>query len=186
MRKALETLYGAALAGTCIALATIALLVFLQVSGRALDQVLVALGQPRLGLSVPSLAEIGGYLSGVAAFLALGPALRSASHIRVTLVLRAFGPRGDRIATALVLLVALGLALFMVRAMGAQALTSYQRGSMSYGMLPVSLWIPQGLMVLGLAIFVLALLDELVTLIRRGTAPFRDIERNREITEGGH
>ncbi|MFC7704674.1 TRAP transporter small permease [Plastorhodobacter daqingensis] len=186
MRKALDYLYGAALFGTCAAMVAIAALVFTQVLGRALDQVLVALGQARLGLSVPSLGEIAGYLFGVAAFLALAPTLRSATHIRVTLVLRAFGPAGDRFMTGLVILIALGLTGFITWAMGMQAMTSFQRGSMSYGMLPIRLWIPQGLMTLGLVIFAIALLDELIALLRNGTAAFRDIERGRDITEGGH
>lgn len=186
MRKALDFLYGAALLGTCLAMVTIATLVFVQVMGRVLDQVLVMLGQARLGLAVPSLAEIGGYLFGVAAFLALAPALRSATHIRVTLVLRALGPRADRVMTAVVILIALGLTGFITWAMGVQAVASYQRGSMSYGMLPIRLWMPQGLMTLGLALLAIALVDELLALIRNGTAPFRRIEQNRDIIDGGH
>lgn len=186
MRKALDFFYGAALAGTCLAMVTIASLVLVQVAGRVLDQLLVLLGQPRLGIAVPSLAEFGGYLFGVAAFLALAPALRSATHIRVTLLLRALGPRSDRLMTGGAIVVALALTGFVTWAMGVQSWASYQRGAMSYGMVPIRLWIPQTLMTLGLALLAVALIDELVALIRHGAAAFRTAERDRDIIDGGH
>ena len=43
-------------------------------------------------------------------------------------------------------------------------------GSVSYGVVRVPLWLPQGAMTAGLALLLLALLDELVMLLR-GDAP---------------
>ncbi|MHB2266535.1 TRAP transporter small permease [Aliihoeflea sp. PC F10.4] len=185
MRKALDALYSAALFVACLSMVLIASLVFIQVLARIVDRVAVTLGMARFGFIIPSLAEIGGFLFVASAFLALPAALRAAGHVRVTLVLRFLSERGDRIATAFVLLVAFGLTLFATWAIGGQTLASYQRGSVSYGLIAIALWIPQAVMTSGLAILAVALADELVTLLRGGEAAFRLAERNREIGEGG-
>ncbi|MCO6390151.1 TRAP transporter small permease subunit [Aliihoeflea aestuarii] len=186
MRKALDALYGAALVGACLSMILIASLVFLQVLARLLDRVVMLFGMPRFGFIVPSLAEIGGFLFVASAFLALPAALRSAGHVRVTLALRYLGARGDRIMTGFVLLVALALAVFATWSIGALTMSSYTRGSLSYGLVAIALWIPQAVMTTGLGILVIALVDELLAVLRGGDAAFRTIERNREIDEGAH
>lgn len=185
MRKMLDTLYRAALGGACIAMVVIAGLVFFQVMGRVIDRVAVALGAERIGLSVPSLAEIGGYLFGATAFLALAATLRSGGHVRVTLALRAFGPRGDRVASFLVLAVALGLILFIGWSIFQQTLTTYERGSVSYGIIAIPLWIPQAAMTAGLLVFAIALIDELASVLRGDVPAFRAAELSRESAEEG-
>jgi len=186
MRKALNALYGAALVGACLAMIAIAVLVFVQVAARLVDAVAVFLGLPRYGFTIPSLAEIGGFLFVASAFLALAATLRAAGHVRVTLLMRWFGQRGDRIMTVLVLLVALGLTAFAVWSVWLLTWASYLRGSVSVGIIAIPLWIPQGVMTLGLVIFAVALLDELVAMLRGGEAAFRTVENRREAAEGGH
>ena len=186
MRKALDALYGAAMVGACLAMIVIAALVFIQIVARLLDRVVVLFGMPRYGFTIPSLAEIGGFLFVASAFLALPATLRAAGHVRVTLLLRYLGPAGDRVMTGLVLLVALALTAFAAWAVGVQTLASYQRASVSYGILAIPLWVPQAVMTVGIVIFAVALLDELVTTLRGGEAAFRATERNREAAEGGH
>ncbi len=185
MRKALDALYGATLVGACIAMAAIAALVLVQVIGRVIDRIAVWLGIARFGLAVPSLAEIGGFLFVAAAFLALPYTLRAAGHVRVTLLLRFLGPLADRVLTALVLAAAIGLAAFAGWAVGVQAHSSFMRGSVSFGLIPIPLWIPQAVMTLGIGIFGVALLDELVATVRGRDAAFRTAERQRE-SEGIH
>ena len=186
MRKLLDGLYAGALALACLALATIALLVLLQVGARALDRAAMALGFGRIGLAIPSLAEFGAFLFVAAAFLALPATLRGAGHVRVTLLLRLLGPRGDRLMTLGVLLAGLGLALFAAWHAGAQAAASWARGSVSYGLVPVPLWLPQSAMVAGLALLAVALLDEAVAVLRGRGAAFRAAEAAREGADGGH
>lgn len=186
MRKALDALYGAALVGACLSMIAIAALVFIQVMARVIDVVAVFLGMPRYGFIIPSLAEIGGFLFVAASFLALPATLRAAGHVRVTLLLRYFGPRGDRVMTVLVLVGALALGVFAVWSVWLLTWGSYVRGSLSVGIIAIPLWIPQGVMALGLAIFVVALLDELVAMLRGGQPAFRLTETQREASEGGH
>ncbi len=186
MRKAFDALYGAALFGACLSMVLIASLVFIQVLARVLDRFVVLFGMPRFGFIVPSLAEIGGFLFIASAFLALPAALRSAGHVRVTIALRYLGARGDRIMTGFVLLVALALAVFAAWAIGDQTMSSYARGSLSYGLVAIPLWLPQAIMTTGLAILVIALADELIAVLRGGEAAFRTVERDREVGEGAH
>ena len=175
-----------ALVGACLAMIVIVILVFAQVLGRVADRITTFLGFERYGFLVPSLAEIGGFLFVAAAFLALPATLRAAGHVRVTLLLRNLGPTADRVATVLILLAGLGLATFATWAVTIQTLASYQRGSVSFGIIPIPLWVPQAVMTAGIALFTVALLDELVATLRGGEARFRGIERDREATGGGH
>ena len=186
MRKALDALYGAALVGACLSMIAIAALVFVQVMARVVDVVAVFLGMPRYGFIIPSLAEIGGFLFVASAFLALAATLRSAGHVRVTLLLRWFGPTGNRVMTFLVLAVALGLTAFAVWSVWNLTYASFLRGSLSVGIVAIPLWIPQGVMTLGLVIFGVALLDELAAMLRGRDPAFRTVESQREISEGGH
>lgn len=184
MRKALDGLYGAALVGACLAMVTIATLVFIQVMGRIVDRLAVWLGMGRFGFAVPSLAEIGGFLFVAAAFLALPYTLRAAGHVRVTLLTRFLGSGTDRWLTAFVLAVAIALMCFAAWFVGVQTYSSFERGSVSYGLIPIPLWLPQATMTLGIAIFVVALIDELVATLRGGEAEFRRTEREREQSGG--
>ena len=186
MRKALDLLYGAALVGACLAMIAIVTLVFAEVLGRVVDRLAVLVGIGRFGFTVPSLAEIGGFLFVAASFLALPATLRAGAHVRVTLALRAFGIRGEKVMNVLVLLVAIGLALFAFWSVWTMTYASYLRGSVSVGIIPIPLWIPQAVMTTGLAVFAIALIDELVAILRGGEAAFRHSESQREASEGGH
>ncbi len=147
---------------------------------------LVATGNAAIGFQVPSLAEIGGFLFVGAAFLALPATLRSAGHVRVTMLAQALPPAAARVVTALVLAAALALAVFAAWHAGVQAQDSWAFNSVSFGMVRIPLWIPQGVMTLGLVLFAVALADELVLALRGQTPAFRQAEAARGIDEGGH
>ncbi|MBK5925979.1 TRAP transporter small permease [Rhodobaculum claviforme] len=181
MRRVLDTIYGAAMVAACGAMVAIAALVLAQVLGRVLDRALVLAGGTALGLQVPSLAEIGGFLFVAATMLALPATLRAGGHVRVTLVQKLGGPGVQRALTLVVLVIALGLAVFAAWAVGARALDSFQFGTLSFGMVRVPLWIPQGVMALGLGLFALALADEAWSALR-GIPAFRAAERARGTT----
>ncbi len=182
MRRALDTLYGAAMVGACLSMIAIATLVFIQVAGRVIDRGLSFLGLPRWGIAIPSLAEIGGFLFVAGATLALAYTLRAAGHVRVTLLLRLVGPTGNRVLTVLVLAIATALALYATWYIGLRTLDARAMGRVSYGLIRIPLWIPQAVMTTGFAIFCVALLDELFAALR-GAPAFRAEEMRRE-TEG--
>jgi TRAP-type C4-dicarboxylate transport system permease small subunit len=186
MRRVLDLVYAMALAASAAALVIIAALVFVQIGGRILDRILLATGGQAIGFQVPSLAEIGGFLFVGAAFLALPATLRSAGHVRVTMLTQALPPGAARAVTVVVLVAALGLAVFATWHSGMQVQDSLAFNSVSFGMVRVPLWIPQGVMTLGLGLFALALADELVIALTGGTPAFRAAEAARGVDEGGH
>lgn len=146
----------------CIAIASLAGMIVVQVAARALDGALKALGLPATGFIVPSLAEFAGFLFVAGTFLALGSTLRHGVHIRVTLLLDHV-PAG--LARALRVLAALvGAALFAVATWYAAELVidSFRFNDVSYGIVAIPLGIPQSAMAVGLAVFTLAMVAEAV------------------------
>lgn len=177
MRRVLDTLYQTSLVAACLAMVAIAGLVLVQIVGRLLDRALVQLGLETVGLTVPSLAEIGGFLFVGAACLALPATFRAGGHIRVTLLRGAMSESIARWATRIVLAAALGLALFATWHSYEQAADSWTFASVSYGMIRIPLWIPQAVMTLGFGLLALAIGDELVTSLRGQDPAFDQAEK---------
>lgn len=186
MRKALDGLYAAALWAAVLAMVAIAVLVLIQVAGRVIDRTLVWAGASPVGIAVPSLAEIGGFLFVAAAFLALPATLRSGTHVRVTMLAQNLPPAAARWLSVAVLLIATGLGVFAAWHSAVQVVDSWKFNSVSFGMVRIPLWIPQGVMTLGLGLFALALADDLVTALAGGTPAFQAAEARRGIDAGGH
>lgn len=139
MRKSLDRLYLSAgvIAGICLLL--MGLLILLQIVARW------------FGVVIPSTEDFSGFLLAAASFLALAYTLRSGGHIRVNLLIsHLLGPLRTVLEGSVLLLV----------------IESYQFEELSQGYIPVPIWIPQAPMALGLVILEIALLDELVQLLR--------------------
>ena len=166
MRKALDAVYSTALGLACLSMVAIAGLVLVQILARVLDRALVIFGASPIGFTVPSLSSFGGFLFVAAATLALPATLRAGGHVRVSLLLRVGSPWVQRMMGVLVMAAALALAGFAAWYSGAQALDSWQFNTRSFGMVPVPLWIPQGVMTLGFGLLAVAVLDELITCLR--------------------
>ncbi|WP_299839751.1 TRAP transporter small permease subunit [uncultured Paracoccus sp.] len=172
MRTALDRLYAAGLWAACGAMVLIAVLVLVQVAGRLIDRLALLIGAAPPQITVPSLAEIGGFLLVAAACLALAGTLQSGGHVRVTMIAGALPPLAAGALTILATAIAAGLAIWAGWHSALQALDSWQFNSLSYGMIKVPLWLPQGAMTLGIALLALALVDALLTLLRGGTPAF--------------
>jgi TRAP-type C4-dicarboxylate transport system permease small subunit len=185
MRKALDVLYAGAMFLACLSMVAIAALVLVQILGRVLDRVMLLFGLDPVGFTIPSLSDFGGFLFVAAATLALPYTLRAGGHVRVSLLLSVGGPWLQKAMTVLVLLAALALAGFAAWHSGAQALDSWQFNSVSFGMVRVPLWIPQGVMTLGFVLLALAVADELITALRGREPAFLRAENARS-TGGGH
>lgn len=187
MRKALDGLYAAALWAAVLAMVTIASLVLVQVAGRVIDRTLVWMGTAPIGIAVPSLAEIGGFLFVAAAFLALPATLRAGGHVRVTMLAHNLPPAAARWLSVAVLLIATGLGIFAAWHSAIQVVDSWKFNSVSFGMVRIPLWLPQGAMTAGLVLFAVALADELWAALRGATPAFAAAEAGRGIDEaGGH
>lgn len=158
MRRALDALYAAAatLAAACIA-AIFALMLY------------ASLGR-ELGWRVGTVNDLVSWLTAAAAFLAMAQAFRNGDFVRVTLLLERLGPRLRRIFETVSLAVAALAIAYLAWWAARFAWESYRFGDMAGGLLVIPIWIPQTSFVVGAALFFVAVVDELV-LVLRGAKP---------------
>ncbi|MEX0604036.1 MAG: TRAP transporter small permease subunit [Marinobacter sp.] len=165
MRKTLDAFYRVGGFLSALQLAIIMIMIVLQVLGRVVDKLLSWVGVDQLGLQVPGLAELAAFLLLGATFTGLAYTFSQGSHIRVTLLLRLLPKPLQRWFDILAVLVAAGITGFAIWFGSSLAYDSYDFGDLSIGTVPVPLWIPQAVMVLGLAWLLIALLDALFALL---------------------
>jgi TRAP-type C4-dicarboxylate transport system permease small subunit len=169
MRRFLDALYRGAGWVAALSIFLIFALVAVQVSARILDVLLRLAGFVPIGFIVPSIAEICGFLLAIASFMALAHTLVVGGHIRVGILIDRLSPTVRRPVETLVGLLATALCIYAAIAVGRLAWKSWSFNDVSYGMIPVPLALPQGLMTLGLAILAVALLDVTVRAWREGS-----------------
>lgn len=183
MRALLNGLYRLSGVLAAVCLVTIAILVVLQVGGRLLDGALKLFGGEALGLLVPSLAEIAGFLLVGASFLALAQTLRMGDHIRVSILLQNVPEKFARVLEVWSLAVASLLACYFTWHVALMVLDSYAYNEVSFGIIPIPLWIPQSVMTLGVGVFSIALLDDLFSAIL-GRKPSYLVADRTDVIEG--
>lgn len=183
MRILLNGLYRASglLAGFFLVL--ICAIVILQVVGNLIDRILILTTGNPIGIIIPSYSDFAGFFLAASTFLALTYTFREGGHIRVRLLVQRSSPRVRWILEVW----CLGFAsLFMVYFTYYTILLmmeSLEYGDLSPGIVPVPLWIPQAVMVLGLAVFTIALLDDFFrTVASRSTSFVNDEEKTAEET----
>jgi len=169
MRKTLDTLYRWSGGAAALCLLLIAAVVLAQVGANTIDAIAKAITGRAIGLVIPSYSDFAGFFLAGASFLALAHTLRHGAHIRVTLLLGRFGVRTRRLIEGWCLLCAIALAGTFAWYTVLLVAESYHYGDLSPGMVAVPLWIPQAAMALGLLVLNIALIDELVRLLRGET-----------------
>jgi len=160
MRKFLDRLYNFSGALAAAGIVGITLLILAQILGRW------------MGIIVPSVEDFSGYLLAGSSLLGLAYTLRHGVHIRVNLVTQLLPPSVRRVSETVALAIAAALSVWMAWYFAHLTLESYQFGEISYGYIPVYLWIPQLFPALGLIIFSIALLDDLVVALRGGKTSY--------------
>ncbi len=176
LRNGLDRLYAFSGAAAALFLILICGIVSLQIGLRALDNLFYLTTGTRYGLMVPSAAEISGFFLAAASFLALAYTLRHGGHIRVNLVIRGLNTAARRLAEIFSLAVAFILTAFFAWNVLWMVADSWQFHEVSYGIVPVPLWIPQSSMLAGLVILAIALLDDLIVVLRGGAPSYRQHE----------
>jgi TRAP-type C4-dicarboxylate transport system permease small subunit len=155
-RRVLDALY--LLAGQVAALAV--LLIFLLM-------ILASVGR-FAGWRVSWVADVVAWLCAASAFLAMAHAFKHGDFVRVTLLLEKLPPRVVRTLEVVCLsiaAVAIGyLAWWAMRF----TLESWQFNDIAGNMVPIPIWIPQMSFVAGALLFAVAVLDELVIVLRGG------------------
>ena len=162
MKRALDSLYGGAAWLAALFMVGTLAAILLSVLGRLLD------------FHVRGTDAYAGYCMAAAAFLAMAHTLKRGEHIRVTLVIDRLGPGGRRWLEvwchgAGVLLGGL-LAWFAARLVW----QSFQFNDVSQGNDATPLWIPQLGMALGALVFLVAMLEDLVAVLRGRDLRHRD------------
>lgn len=172
MRHSLDTLYRWSGGAAALCLLLIAAVVLAQVGANAIDALAKAVTGRAIGLVIPSYSDFAGFFLAGASFLALAHTLRHGAHIRVTLLLGRFGVATRRWIEGWCLLCAIALAGTFAFHAVLLVTESYHYGDLSPGMVAVPLWIPQAAMTLGLLVLNVALLDELIGLLRGATPSY--------------
>lgn len=176
MRRILDTLFRVSLWLSALCLVAIAFMVGLQLAGRIIDGLLKLAGFAPYGFVILSLAEIAGYLLAAASFLALAGTLKSGAHIRVTMLLAAFGEGKRRYIELWAFAATAAFAAYMTWNIGRFAWVSFRFNEVSSGLIPVPLAIPQAAMTAGILILTIALIDEFFIVLRNGRPSFRGSE----------
>lgn len=172
LRKLLDRLYLGSGAIASLLIGMICLLVCTQV----VFNLITKLGLVSLNLTIPSYADFAGYLLAGSSFLALAYTLNEGGHIRVNLFLSRLNRRSSLAAEVFSFTLCTALAAISTYFMLLLCLESHEFGDLSAGIVPVPLWIPQSVVVLGLAIFTVALADILLRTITARAPVFADTE----------
>jgi TRAP-type C4-dicarboxylate transport system permease small subunit len=154
MRRLLDRLYrlGGALAALCV-LAILVLMVWASV-GRLMFW------------RVSWVNDVVAWLCAAAAFLGMAHSFRNGDFVRVTLLLEAVSPAVRRALEVLSLWVA-SLAIGYLAFWAARfTWESWEFNDIAGNMVPIPIWIPQMSFVVGALLFMLAVLDELVAVLR--------------------
>ena len=167
MRRFLDRLYSwsGALAALCVF--AIFALMLAQAFGR------------ELGILVRGADDIVAWLCAAASFLALGRTFRHGELVRVGLWLDHLGPGGRRTMELFALGVTAAFVAYMLWAVTRFVHDSYQFNEVAQGLLRVPIWIPQLSLVIGIAIFLVALIDELITVLRKEKPTYQRAEEAR-------
>ncbi|MGE5793019.1 MAG: TRAP transporter small permease [Bacteroidota bacterium] len=166
-RRALDALYAASGAAAAVALAGTCVVMLAQVVGR------------EAGVLFRGADDIAAWLCAAAAFLALGHTFRRGELVRMTLALDRLAPPARWKAEVFSLSVATLVAGYMVYAVVRFAYESWQFNEVAQGMIRVPIWIPQLGFVIGVIIFFVAIVDELVAVLRRQKPAYQLAEEER-------
>ena len=155
MKRALDSLYSLSGAAAALCLASIAILMLAQAMVR------------EFGILIRGSDDITAWLCAAAAFFALGHTFRHGELVRVGLWLEGLGGRGRRFAELFALGVALCATSYMLWAITDYVYGNWRDKYMTQGLLVIPEWIPQVSLVIGVCVFLVALIDETVRVVRR-------------------
>jgi TRAP-type C4-dicarboxylate transport system permease small subunit len=167
LRRFLDRLYAASGVLAAVCLAAICVVMLAQAFGRT------------AGVLIRGADDIVAWLCAAAAFLALGHTFRHGELVRVGLLLHRLKPRARWSAELAALGITTLFAGYMLWAAGRFVYESWAFKEVAQGLIPVPIWIPQLSFVAGVAIFFVAVVDELVTVLRRQKPSYQVAEEAR-------
>jgi TRAP-type C4-dicarboxylate transport system permease small subunit len=168
VRRFLDALYHGAGIAAAVCLAGICVLMLAQAAGR------------EMGVLIRGADDITAWLCAASAFLALAHTFRKGELIRVGLWLEHLTPAARRRADIVALLLATLFAGYMAWAVTRFVYESWKFNEVAQGLVKIPIWIPQLTFVLGVLIFCIALVDDLVVLLRGGQPAYAVAEETRK------
>jgi TRAP-type C4-dicarboxylate transport system permease small subunit len=167
LRRALDLLYWASGAFAAVCLAGICVLMLAQAAGR------------ELGVLIRGADDITAWLCAASAFFALGHTFRHGELVRVGLLLGFLQPRVRRGAELFALGVTALFVGYMAWAVTRFVYESWKFNEVAQGMIKTPIWIPQMSLVLGVLIFLVAVLDELFRVLNNQKPSYQVAEEAR-------
>ena len=167
MRRFLDRLYAASGVLAAVCLASIGALMLAQAFGR------------EAGILIRGADDIVAWLTAACAFLALGYTFRHGELVRVGLWIDMLAPRARRIAELAALGVTALFVAYMLWAVSRFVYESWQFKEVTQGLIAIPIWMPQMSLVLGAAIFLVAVVDELFAVLRKEKPAYQVAEEAR-------
>lgn len=161
IRRALDALYMLGGVLGAVALAAIAGIIAAQVVGR------------QFGAVVLGADDLTAFSVAASATLPLAYAFRHGAHIRVDLIIGRLSGAPRFVMETVALGLAAALCAFFAYAMLDLAWDSFEFDDVAQGSIAWKLWIPQGMIGTGVALFAVCLIDDLVVHLTGGTPSYR-------------
>jgi TRAP-type C4-dicarboxylate transport system permease small subunit len=167
LRRFLDRLYAASAVFAASCLVAITVVMLAQAIGRSFD------------VLIRGADDITGWLTAAAAFFALGHTFRHGELVRVGIWLDYMGPRARWAAEIVALTATACFTTYMLGALSSYVYGSWQGGYQTQGLLIIPEWIPESSLVIGMLIFLVAVLDELVLVLRKQKPSYQVAEEAR-------
>lgn len=165
MRAMLDKLYVTGGVLGALFLFGIFTIVLLQVGANLIDFIASAVSGQAFGLTIPSYAEIAGFMLAGASFLSLPYALRHGTHIRVNLFIQRMGPKGQQITDIWSFFIGAALTGWLSFYAWELVFESYEFGDLSTGLIAVPIWIPQLSLAFGTTLMTISMFDGFISSI---------------------
>lgn len=160
LRRWLDSIYSVAavLGAACIAL--ICVLMVAQSLGR------------QFGFTTGAVNDIVSWLCAAAAFFTMAHAFKHGDFVRVTLLLEHVQPPTRRVLELVSLAIAVCAVAYLAYWACRFTYQSWEFNELAQGLLPLPIWIPQSSFALGAVLLLVAVVDELVIVLRGGVPTF--------------
>lgn len=167
MRRFLDRLYYLSGAFAALCLAAICVMMLAQAFGR------------EAGILIRGAEDITAWLTAASAFFALGHTFRHGELVRVGLWLDMLETRSRWFAEIFSLGVTAAFSGYMLWSVVRFVYESWQFNEVAQGLLRVPIWMPQMSLVLGVLIFLVAVVDELFVVLRKEKPAYQVAEEAR-------
>ena len=167
MRRFLDRLYTGSGVIAALCILGICVVMLLQAFGR------------EAGILFRGADDIVAWLCAAAAFLALGHTFRHGELVRVGLWLERLGPRGRWRCELFALGATLCFTAYMLWAITTFVYENWRDKYVTQGLLVIPEWMPQVSLVIGVAIFLVAILDELLRVLKKEKPTYQAQEEAR-------